>query len=108
MKKLEYEEVPWCCTAVMLVNFSGDSVPVMRADLREAINAARGEDDFDGYIEGENGVLIAVTTTLQKKGNLALKREGFICSDPLYKKRHPESQLLVWHRPLIDAKGNNI
>jgi hypothetical protein len=114
------DEFPSCCTAKLLVDFSQVvwskgkyrpvSIPKMREELRTAIEDARRPqaDDDEWGDETGYGTLVAITTTLQTRANLALKREGFICSDPLYKKRHPESQLLVWYRPLIDAKGKPV
>ena len=92
-----------CCTAGILCDFPydfQDEGMLAKAKTETLLEAKYAQADGDA-------VLVATLTTEQEKARAILLDIGFICSEPMKKKRHKDRDLYVLYLPLAQwAKAN--
>ena len=106
-----------CCTARIICDFPWD-----RYTSTDALKKAKVfvEKAAKASFQDGDAVLVVTLTTEQEKSKDMLVKMGFICSEPMKKKRHRDRDLYVLYLPLAkwaeskkkviprDAKGRFI
>ena len=93
-----------CCTARIIYDFPWDPSSPTNA-LKKAkvfVEKAAKASFQDG-----DAVLVATLTTKQEKSKDMLVNMGFICSEPMKKKRHSDRDLYVLYLPLAKWMEGN-
>lgn len=106
-----------CCTARIICDFPWDEF-LTKSDLT-GVEVYVEKAAKASYQDGD-AVLVVTLTTKQEKSKDVLVKMGFICSEPMKKKRHKDRDLYVLYLPLAkwaeskkkviprDAKGRFI
>lgn len=102
---MQIDDMPYCCTAVVACDFEFDSEITKAAG--EVLKARLKEEAAYWYADGA-AVLIATLTTRQEKAKKVLVELGFICSEPMKKKRHKDRDLYVLYLPLEKWAKSNV
>lgn len=108
---MQIKPYPNCCTAKVVVGFGqtetadweirpegdGLSVEEIKAQLGEKLNS---------YGMAHLAILSCITNDQQVNANQALEEVGFLSSDWMSKKAHPETQVKLWWFPINDKQIN--
>lgn len=95
-----------CCTARIIYDFPWDTqispinrkLEIAKAFVEKAAKAS--------YQDGD-AVLVVTLMTKQEKSKDMLIKMGFICSDPMKKKRHSDRDLYLLYLPLAKWAESN-
>jgi hypothetical protein len=106
---MNVEEFTGCCTAKILTGFGQTqtadwdfkpdgvlSVEVIKARLGKVLNEIMVYD----------GVATVITNDQQANANQALEECGFLSSDWMSKKQHPETRIKLWWFPINEKQIN--
>ena len=102
---MDINDMPYCCTAVVLGDFDWDR-QFTKTD-GELLKAQLKGEAAHWYADGA-AVLIATLMTKQEKAKKILVDFGFICSEPMKKKRHKDLDLYVLYLPLEKWAKSNV
>jgi len=94
---METKRIAFCCGAVELGNFGGDSTAVITEKLKIYIDQYTNRDYNKAF-------LFATTIPEQQEAIEALESCGFIPTPGMHRKGQDEP-ITLWYRPLADVVG---
>lgn len=99
---MEIRQMPGCCSAKLIVGFGGTVITSVGSARQPNKGWLKHQLKQEiGYIKRDgNGLAVAYTNNQQTVANEVLQEMGFFNSGKVSKRKHPETQVIMWWLPL--------